>query len=80
MKKELHFSKAKSKNHPDAIKPSGFCFDEIAHCIKPITSEAYNGTKPNQTFDDEWRGWKNIPVPEALSKEITKDTCKKLGI
>lgn len=30
--------------------------------------------------DDEWRGFKNIPVPEDLSKEITKDTCKKLGI
>lgn len=80
MKKELQFAKAKSKNNSDAAKLSEFCFDEIAHFIKPISSESYNGTKQNQTFDDEWRGWKSIPVPEDLSKEITKDTCKKLGI
>lgn len=85
MKNELHFAKAKGKNHPDANKPCEILFDEsgLSNLIpyNETNNQSYNGSKIDLQFEDEWRYWKHqIKVPDDLSKSITKDAIKKFGI
>jgi hypothetical protein len=88
---KLTFGKAKSQHHPDSVKPSNFCWDELGHLntsitLYPLYEQLYNGTKPDINFNDEVGQFSSTKkswwqeVPKDLADALTKETVTKLGI